>query len=61
VSAQQQQHHLRNHRSLEQVESNLKAAGVKLDTNVIAKIKTVFARLIETNPSKTQVPVNRTV
>ncbi|ARC57011.1 L-glyceraldehyde 3-phosphate reductase [Frondihabitans sp. 762G35] len=43
----------------EQVESNAKASGVKLESDVLAKIESIFAGLAETDPSKTQMPAGR--
>ncbi|NQX28346.1 aldo/keto reductase family protein [Microbacteriaceae bacterium VKM Ac-2854] len=43
----------------EQVESNVKASGVKLDAEVLARIDAVFEGLAETDPRKTQMPSGR--
>lgn len=43
----------------EQVKSNVKAAGVTLPAEVMAKIDTVIGALAETDPAKTVSPANR--
>ncbi|NQX11348.1 aldo/keto reductase family protein [Microbacteriaceae bacterium VKM Ac-2855] len=43
----------------EQVESNVKASGVVLDTEVLSTIESIFDGLAETDPSKTQMPTGR--
>jgi aryl-alcohol dehydrogenase-like predicted oxidoreductase len=45
----------------EQVESNAKAAGVKLDADTLARIDAVLGSLPETDPAKTQQPAGRAV
>ncbi|WP_209370751.1 aldo/keto reductase family protein [Brevibacterium renqingii] len=43
----------------EQIESNVGAAGVKLDAEVLARIDAVLGDLPETDPTKTQSPPTR--
>jgi aryl-alcohol dehydrogenase-like predicted oxidoreductase len=43
----------------EQVGENVKAAGVKLDESVMARIDEVFAGAIERDPAKTKAPATR--
>jgi aryl-alcohol dehydrogenase-like predicted oxidoreductase len=43
----------------EQVESNAKAAGVKLDAETLSRIDAVLGTLPETDPAKTQQPAGR--
>jgi aryl-alcohol dehydrogenase-like predicted oxidoreductase len=43
----------------EQVESNAKAAGVKLDADALARIDAVLGSLPETDPARTQMPAGR--
>ena len=43
----------------EQVESNAKASGVKLEADVLAKIESIFEGLAETDPRGTQMPAGR--
>ncbi len=43
----------------EQVEDNVKASGLKLDADLLAKIDEVLSGFIETDPSKTQSPSRR--
>ncbi|MDN5585551.1 MAG: aldo/keto reductase family protein [Brevibacterium sp.] len=45
----------------EQVESNVAAAGVKLDAEVLSRIDDALGDLPETNPSKTKSPPTRIV
>jgi aryl-alcohol dehydrogenase-like predicted oxidoreductase len=44
----------------EQVTENVKAAGVKLDADLLTRIDEVLGDAVETDPAKTQSPARRT-
>jgi aryl-alcohol dehydrogenase-like predicted oxidoreductase len=43
----------------EQVHDNVKAAGVKLDAEVMARIDEILGPVVERDPAKTQSPATR--
>jgi len=43
----------------EQLEENVKAAGVKLDADLLKKIDEVVGGVVERDPAKTQSPATR--